>query len=356
MKKFFIKDIREKDPVSGHFLVTKKESGVSKSGKPYLVLKLMDSTGELEARVWEGAAELTKRFEKNDVADVRGFAVAYQGNVQINITAIKAVPEGEYDLSDFLPSSGKDPQVMISLVDAVIAGIGDIHIKGLLEAIFTDAEIRGRFMIAPAAKAMHHPYLGGLIEHVLSICGLVEKVSSHYGAGINKDLLYAGSLLHDVGKIYELSYKRSFEYTDEGRLLGHITMGVELIDEKLRSLKDFPRELAVRLKHMILSHHGLLEYGSPKRPKIMEAIILYYLDDMDAKVNAVQTLMDDESNAEPWTPYQRMFERYIYKGPAIEAGAEREEPAQSAAPVDKAGKTGKKEPSEKGGTVPDLFG
>ena len=356
MKKLFIKDIREKDPVTGHFLVTKKESGVSKSGKPYLVLKLMDSSGELEARVWEGAADLTKRFEKNDVADVRGFAVAYQNNIQINVTSIKAVPEGEYSLSDFLPSSGKDPEEQIARVDAIIASVADSDIKALLEAVFTDPEVRERFKTAPAAKSMHHPYLGGLIEHVLSICGLVEKISSHYGAGINRDLLYAGALLHDIGKIYELSYKRSFEYTDEGRLLGHITMGVELVDEKLRGLKAFPRELAVRLKHMLLSHHGLLEYGSPKRPKTMEAIILCFLDDMDAKVNAVQMLIDDDRNDDQWTPYQRMFERYIYKGPAGEAAPRREGPEHTAVPVDKTEKTEKKEASGKDPAVPDLFG
>jgi len=361
LKKLFIKDIREKDPVSGHFLVTKKESGVSKSGKPYLVLKLMDSSGELEARVWENAAELTRRFEKNDVADVRGFAVAYQSNIQINVTSIKAVPEGEYSLSDFLPSSGKDPEEQMARVDAVIANIADANIKALLEAVFNDPEVRERFKIAPAAKAMHHPYLGGLIEHELSICGLVEKVASHYGAGINKDLLYAGALLHDIGKIYELSYKRSFEYTDEGRLLGHITMGVELIDEKLRELREFPRELAVRLKHMLLSHHGHLEFGSPKRPKIIEAIILYYLDDMDAKVNTVQALVLDETNTEPWTPYQRIFERFIYRGPAGEAFAHAgggPQP-QKAAPADKAekpDKPDKKDPSEKDDAAPDLFG
>ncbi|MFQ5735538.1 MAG: 3'-5' exoribonuclease YhaM family protein [Thermodesulfobacteriota bacterium] len=163
---------------------------------------------------------------------------------------------------------------------------------------------------------MHHPYLGGLVEHALSICGLVEKVTAHYGEGINRDLLYAGALLHDIGKIYELSYKRSFEYTDEGRLLGHITLGVELVDEKLRGLKDFPRELAMRLKHMLLSHHGLLEYGSPKRPKTIEAIILYYLDDMDAKVNTVRSLVLEGGDDSAWTPYQRIFERFIYRGQA----------------------------------------
>jgi len=242
-------------------------------------------------------------------------------------------------------------------VDAVIAGVQDANIRALLEAIFNDPDVRERFKIAPAAKAMHHPYLGGLIEHELSICGLVEKICDHYGAGINKDLLYAGALLHDIGKIYELSYKRSFEYTDEGRLLGHITMGVELIDEKLRSLPGFPRELAVRLKHMLLSHHGHLEFGSPKRPKIIEAIILYYLDDMDAKVNTVQALVLDETNTGSWTPYQRIFERFIYRGPTGEVfGLGKEAEPQKSGPSETKEKAEKEKPSDKDASAPDLFG
>ncbi len=341
LKKQFVSGIKEKDQISDAFLVTKKETGVSKSGKPYLVLRLMDSTGTMEARVWESADEISRRFEKDDVVEVRGYAVVYQGGVQINVTSARALEEGKYSLSDFLPSSGKDPQEMIKKVDAVIAKVEDLNIRGLLESIFNDPDIRQKFIVAPAAKAMHHPYLGGLIEHTLSICALVELVSSHYGAGINRDLLRAGALLHDIGKIYELSYRRSFDYTDEGRLIGHITMGVELIDEKLRGMKDFPRETAVRLKHMLLSHHGHLEFGSPKRPKTIEAIILYYLDDMDAKVNTVQALVLDDKDAESsWTSYQRLFERFIYKGQPAPDAAPAQEPASEEKPDEKDGQEG----------------
>ncbi|HAO93591.1 MAG TPA: HD family phosphohydrolase [Deltaproteobacteria bacterium] len=314
MKKTFIKDLKEKEQVSGAFLVTKKESGVSKSGKPYLNMKIMDSTGECEARVWEAAEEIGRVFQKNDIVSVKGFAVAYQGGLQVNITSVSALPEDAYSIRDFLPASQREPVVMVVELESVINGMTDRHLKALLHSIFSDKDIRDRFMTAPAAKAMHHPYLGGLLEHVLSICGLADKVVGHYKEGINRDLLLTGAILHDIGKIYELSYKRGFDYTDEGRLLGHITIGVELIDERIRLLKDFPRETAVLLKHMLLSHHGHLEFGSPKRPKTIEAIILYYLDDMDAKINAVKTLIDDERDSSNWTPYQRIFERYIFKG------------------------------------------
>lgn len=350
MKKTFIRDLKEKEQVTGAFLVTKKESGVSKSGKPYLNMKIMDSTGECEARVWEAAEEIGKVFQKNDIVAIKGFAVAYQGGLQVNITSVSALAEDAYSIRDFLPASEKDPSVMMAELDAVIDGMEDRHLKALLHSILNDKEIRDRFMTAPAAKAMHHPYLGGLLEHVLSICGLADKVVGHYKEGINRDLLITGAILHDIGKIYELSYRRSFDYTDEGRLLGHITIGVELVDERIRLIKDFPRELAILLKHMLLSHHGHLEFGSPKRPKTIEAIVLYYLDDMDAKINAVKTLIEDERDPSNWTPYQRIFERYIFKGefrPEEGTEAPREEKRKDEKPADKA--EGKKD------DIPSLF-
>lgn len=326
MKKTCIKEIREKEHVTGTFLVTKKEMGLSKSGKPYINMRLMDSTGELEARVWEDAEELGKKFLKDDVVTVKGFAVAYQGGLQVNISSILSLPDGEYSIRDFLPASQKDPVKMMAELDGIISAMKDGHLRGLLTAIFKDPEIRSRFELAPAAKAMHHSYLSGLLEHVLSICALADKVAAHYGGAVNRDLLLSGAILHDIGKIYELSYRRSFDYTDEGRLIGHITMGVELIDDKVRSLKDFPRDLAVLLKHMILSHHGQLEFGSPKRPKTIEAIVLSYLDDMDAKVSTVRTLIEASAEGSSWTPYQRLFERYIYTGSSASSAGQTAEP------------------------------
>jgi len=310
-----IRDIREKDQVTGCYLVTKKDVGVSKTGKAYLNVRIMDSTGEMEARVWDDAEAVARRFQKNDVVSLKGFAVAYQGGVQMNISSITPLKEGEYSMRDFLPASKRPPQEMLAELDAAISVINDAHIKALLESIFNDKEIRERFSLAPAAKSMHHPYLGGLLEHVLSLCKLAQMVAGHYGGLVNKDMLIAGAMLHDIGKIYELSYERSFEYTDEGRLLGHITIGVELVDDKIKGIDGFPKQSVVLLKHLLLSHHGTLEFGSPKRPKTVEAIILSYIDDLDAKVTAVKTLVEDgQDDGSGWTPYQRMFERNIYKG------------------------------------------
>jgi len=345
LKKTLVKDIREKEHVVGTYLVSKKEMGLSKSGKSYINMRLMDSTGSLEARVWDDADALGKKFDKDDVVEVKGFSVAYQGGLQLNVSSISAIAEGQYSIRDFLPASKKDPATMMAELDGVIGSMKDTDLKRLLTAVFKDQDIRSRFEIAPAAKAMHHSYLSGLLEHVLSMCALADKVGAHYGDAVNRDLLVAGAILHDIGKIYELSYRRSVDYTDEGRLIGHITMGVELIDDKIRSLRDFPRELAMLLKHMILSHHGQLEFGSPKRPKTLEAIVLSYIDDMDAKVSTVRSLIEANEGGTAWTPYQRLFERYIYTGSAAE-GAQGTEPDEGPAEDKQSGKD-----DDKGGSL-----
>lgn len=314
MKKVFLKDIKEKGRIEDVFLVTKKEMGMSKNNKPYLNIKLMDRTGEMEARVWDDAEDISRKFERNDFVKVKGSAIAYQGGLQLNISEITKIDEDKIAVRDFLPASKREPDEMMAELESIIAGIKNNSIKKLLTLFLEDAEIRNLLMLAPAAKSMHHPYLGGLLEHILSLCNLIHGVAKHY-QNINKDLLLAGAILHDIGKIYELRFERAFDYSDEGRLLGHITIGVGMIDKKLESLPDFPGETALLLKHMLLSHHGYLDFGSPKRPKTVEAVILYYLDDMDSKVQSMQALIEKEKEMPSnWTSYHKLYERYIYKG------------------------------------------
>ena len=314
VKKIFINNIKEKDRIEDIFLVTKKEMGMSKSGKPYLNIKLMDKTGEIEARVWDDAEEYSKNFERNDFVKIKGSAVAYQGGLQLNIASIVKVEEDKVALKDFLPAAEREPNDMMEELESIVAGMKNVPLRNLLTLFLDDTEIRNRLKIAPAAKSMHHPYLGGLLEHVLSLCGLIDGVTRHY-QNINKDILLAGAILHDIGKTQELTYERAFDYSDEGRLLGHITIGISMIDKKLEKLPDFPRETAMLLKHMLLSHHGHLEFGSPKRPKTVEAVILYYLDDLDSKVQSMQSLIEKEKGIDSkWTSYHRLYERYIYKG------------------------------------------
>ena len=314
MKKVFLKDIKEKDRLDDIFLVAKKEMGLSRSGKPYLNIKLMDKTGDIEARVWDDAEAVSKNFEKNDFVRIKGAAVAYQGGLQINISEIAKTDRDDVSVTDFLPASSRDPDEMMAELEGIVADIKNVYIGRLLTLFLKDTEIKRLLKIAPAAKSMHHPYLGGLLEHILSLCRLVDAVAKHY-RNINRDLLIAGAILHDIGKIHELMFERAFDYSDEGRLLGHITIGVNMIDRKLEKLPDFPKEMAMLLKHMLLSHHGYLEFGSPKRPKTVEATILYYLDDMDSKVQAMQALIEKEKDIDSnWTSFHKLYERYIYKG------------------------------------------
>ncbi len=313
MKKIFITDIKQGERVRDTFLVSKKETGVSKTGKPYLSLRFCDNTGELEARVWDDAEAIGANFDLNDVVKVTAHATSYRGMVQLNVTSVTKSAPGEYKIGDYLPASERDADEMMAEVDLAVSQMTDTHLRALLTAMLSDPDLRPRFMLAPAAKAMHHPFISGLLEHVASLCKLGELVCSHYKK-LNKDLLTAGLILHDIGKIYELSYDRSIGYTDEGRLIGHITIGVELIDDWIKKTPEFPDKLAMLLKHMILSHHGILEYGSPKRPKTLEALVLHFLDDMDAKVNTFETLIYGDSGQGDWSDYQRLLERYVYKG------------------------------------------
>jgi len=315
VKKVFIGDIKEKEKVEEIFLVTKKELGKSRAGKAYLNLRLMDKTGTVEGRVWDNVESLAGRFEKNDFVKIRGYAVSYQSIIQINVGDIKRVDESSVDIANFLPASKRSPDEMFAELEGIIGGMHDRHLQNLLHLIFEDDDVKRRFRIAPAAKTMHHAYLSGLMEHVLSLCGLAERVVGNY-KDINRDLVITGVILHDIGKIYELSYERSFDYTDEGRLVGHITIGIGMVDRAIGKIADFPRELATLLKHMLLSHHGYLEYGSPKRPKCVEAVVLYYCDDLDSKIESMQSFIAKEGdNGLSWTGYHRLYERYIYKGP-----------------------------------------
>jgi 3'-5' exoribonuclease len=203
---------------------------------------------------------------------------------------------------------------MFSSLTEIIETVKNPYLHRLLKDIFADPSLVRTFKHVPAAKGFHHAYIGGLLEHTLSVTRLLIKCADHY-ARIDRDLLLAGGILHDIGKTCELSYNSVIEYTDEGRLVGHIVLGVELLNRKLAEIGGFPEELALKLRHILLSHHGVLEFGSPKRPKILEALVVNFVDDLDAKVNAFQEFMDESGNESNWTPFHRLLERYIYKSP-----------------------------------------
>ncbi len=313
MKQVYVANVQERDWVESPFLVRDKIMAMAKNGKPYMTLKLMDRTGEIEGRVWDRVDEFASRFDKDDFILARGKASVYMGKMQLIIQDLEALDESRVDLGDFLPVSVCDPEEMKGRLRDKIASLADVPIRQLMEGFFNDAPFLQRYCSAPAAKAMHHVYLGGLLEHSLAVADLVDDVCARY-PGLNRDLLVAGALLHDVGKVNELCYERSFDYTDEGKLIGHIVLGVEMVDEKIRAISGFPTKTAMLLKHLLLAHHGQYEFGSPKRPKTLEAVILNFLDDLDSKINGVRTHIEREpDNQGGWTSYHRLYDRYFFK-------------------------------------------
>jgi 3'-5' exoribonuclease len=309
----YVADIKDRDPVKGVFLVKEKIMAMAKNGKPYMNLRFMDKSGEVDAKLWDNTDALDKLFDKNDFVRVRGKASVYMNKMQVVVAEISRVPDEEVNLADFLPESPRSIGEMRQELRDVVGTLANTHLRGLMEAFLADEPLMDQYCKAPAAKGMHHVYLGGLLEHSLALVRLIRAIVPLY-EGINEDLLVVGALLHDVGKIHEMSYERAFDYTDAGKLLGHITIGVELVEDKIRQVNGFPRELALLLKHMLLSHHGQYEFGSPKRPKTVEATILNYLDDMDSKINGIRThIAKEAASSSRWTAHHRLYDRYFFK-------------------------------------------
>jgi len=313
MDRTFINEIRENDLVEGVFWVKEKAMPTTRTGTPYLRVRLTDRTGEIEGRIWDGVEEFADLFEREDFIRIKAQANSYQERMQLNIKSLKKVAVAEVSLEDFLPASVKDPEEMLAELIEIAQGIENEHLKKLVMAFLQDAEFTTLFKRAPGAKRLHHACLGGLLEHTLSVTKLIEEIKGHY-AGINHDLLLAGGILHDIGKVRELSYAIAFDYTDEGRLVGHIVMGTQMVEERIAQIEGFPQELAMLMKHLMISHHGQYEWGSPKRPKTLEANILYYLDDLDAKVSGIKEFMDKGEEGAKWTDFHRIFDRFFYKG------------------------------------------
>jgi len=314
VKAVYIKDIKPGEKVSESFLVTEKNLAFSQRGAPYLNIRLKDKTGEVEGKIWENAIEWDKVFKKGDVIQAQGGAVSFKSTIQITITGLRKVEDADVSLAEYLPVAKEGIDEMFADLMTFIEQIQTPYLKALLHGFFHDEKITAMFKKAPAAKGFHHVYIGGLLEHTLSVIRLLDQLTHHY-QGINRDLLITGGILHDIGKIYEYSYDSIFDYSDQGRLVGHIVIGIEMLDAKIASIGDFPEYVAMELRHLMLSHHGTYEFGSPKRPKTLEALIVHHIDDLDAKVNAFQEFIEDSRNDDShWTPFHKLFERFIYKG------------------------------------------
>ena len=339
MKTNYVQDLEVNSRVTTFFLVQSKEIRFKKnSGEPYLSLMLSDRTGRIEAKMWDGVEEVAETFDRDDFVKVKANVQLYRDQNQLVIQKLRRAEESEVDLSDYVPHTKRDLDEMIAELRGVVNGFTNPHLQALLRAFLDDESLVSRLRVAPAAKSMHHATVGGLLEHVCSLMNLARLVASNYDY-LDVDLLQTGVFLHDLGKLDELSYGRSFNYTDEGQLLGHITICIRLIDRKCAELPDFPPRLKTLVEHMVLSHHGKYEFGSPKLPSFPEALALSYIDDLDSKLESMRAALDAEVGSDGmWTRYNPALERSLLNStrylaePAEAPEAEAAEPVGEATP------------------------
>ena len=314
-KSIFIDQLRQGARVDELFLVRSARLSETKAGKPYLILTVMDRSGELSGPIWEDALQLQKLCTPGEIIKLAGLVQSYRDNLQLKIDSVEPVQKSTVDLGDFFPVSPRNRQEMAEELQALFDTIKNPHLKKLLNYFFNKSDWWIKFQDAPAAKGIHHAYIGGLLEHSLSTARICHFMADHY-QGVDRCLLLSGALLHDIGKLEELRAGDGVvEYTVRGRLKGHLVIGSEMVGEAAGRIKDFPKELLEQLQHLILSHHGRKEFGSPTVPMTVEALVLSFVDDLDAKMNLTEQLRRKMNSVElDWTDYQRTLERYLYLG------------------------------------------
>lgn len=314
MKKQFVAELKSGDTVSDIFILSEKNLAAKKDGNSYMHLTISDKTGDIRGVVWENVDQIASAVDSGDVVHIEGSISEYRGALQIVVRKMETYADEIIDPGVFLPSTQRDIEEMFERLLMMIDTIEKDYIKSLFKVFWGDADFVSRFKDAPAGKKMHHAYIGGLLEHTLSMATLADKISGHY-TGVDRDLLIAGAVLHDIGKIHEYSYRLHIDYSDKGRMLSHIAIGLEMLNEKLNAIDDFPEEDAMLLKHMLISHHGAREFGSLEPPKTIEAVLLNYIDEIDAKVNGIREFIHSEETGERWTSYHRVLNRHFYIGP-----------------------------------------
>ncbi len=343
VSKVFTTDLVLDAPVRTTFLVTAKSVRQTKYGDPFLCVTLSDRTGSVEGRAWENAEGLAAGFEPHDYVLLTGSVTSYQDQVQLKVLDVTRVPESDIEVSDYLPTSRWQPEAMFAqLKDLLLSEVEDPTMLRFFQALLSDQDLMHAFIRSPAAKANHHDYIGGLLEHVLSMTRVAVSLANHYAhyypGLLNKDLLMAGCVLHDLGKVRELSFRRGFDYTTHGQLIGHIVHGVELIGALTSRMSPSPPEdLVLELKHLVISHHGRLEYGSPVKPPTPEAMLLHQIDMIDSRMNmfhkVARSVLEGPLPDARWSGYQRNLETRIYLPQRPDPGAsELEGPGQSTVP------------------------
>ena len=308
----YIETLKESDNISDIYLIKHKQAAVTKNGKPYENLILQDKTGTIDAKIWEPNSSGIEDFDSLDYVEIYGSVSSFNSMLQVSVKRARKCREGEYDPADYLPVSSKDIGEMYQELLGYISKIKSPYLKQLCEAFFVkDDEFVKAFKQSSAAKTVHHGFVGGLLEHTLSVTKLCEFYTKAYPM-LKKDLLISVAMLHDIGKVKELSLFPENDYTEDGQLLGHIVMGCEMVGEKIKEIPDFPAKLAGEVKHCILAHHGEYEFGSPKKPALMEAVAINFADNTDAKMETMTELFS--STAETgWLGYNRLFESNLRK-------------------------------------------
>jgi 3'-5' exoribonuclease len=313
MKDFFLSDCArfENKVIVSSFVVTTKQVKPKKSGEPYLALTLADRCGQIEAKMWDNVEDAIDSFDQEDFLKIKGLLNKYKNRFQLTIHKLRKLGDSEVDFADYLPKTTKNVDDLWRSLEEFVSSIQDPHLKGLIQSFMSDPVIAAAYRNAPAAKTLHHAYIGGLLDHVVSLFRSCDLLSRNYPQ-VNRDLLLAGAFLHDIGKIHELSYSRSFSYTSRGQLLGHMVIELEMLQAKIADIPNFPSEFKTLLEHLIISHHGEYEFGSPKLPMFPEALMLHYLDDLDSKMESMRAHFEREAeNDSSWTTYNASLGRTL---------------------------------------------
>lgn len=312
MKTSFVTDLSTEQSITSFFLVHEKEIRNTRAGKSYLRLELGDRSGAIEAVMWDQFEAAARDISRDDIVKVQARVEIYRNKPQLSLQNLRRAKPEEVDLADFLPQTKGDVVKLWAELLEYANSIANPWLKKLVNGIITDPAIAPRYKRAPAAKVMHHAYLGGLLEHVVGLCGLARQIAAHYPE-LNADLLLTVAILHDVGKLDELCYERAIGYTTEGQLLGHIVMELETVSKAMDAIEGFPAHLKTVVQHLLISHHGQYEFGSPKLPMIREAMVFHYLDDMDSKMAAVRAALAADSGEEEWSAYSAALGRRFLK-------------------------------------------
>lgn len=309
----YVEEIQANQEVSGTFIVSDKQLRTARNGTSFLTLKLVDKTGEIAARIWDRADETAAAIPAKGAVLVKGRSETFRDELQLNVTELSVVPPGEIKPEDFLPACRQDVEKLFENLKLTAMRVKRRSLQSLLRHILGDRELMDRFKTAPAAKGMHHAYLGGLLEHSASVAALAAEICKCYPE-VDADILIVGAILHDIGKIDEFVYDICIDYSTSGRLVGHMVLGVQILEEKIRSMKNFPAEEAILLKHLILSHHGEIAHGAVRLPMTREAFLLHYADNIDAKMNGLTRILSEPGGDDAWTAYQGPYERFFFRG------------------------------------------